>query len=80
MEKMIVALAELMPLVVVSTIGVMATLWLLKDKRNKNEWEMQDGYLNLQFLKRYPVYQANLKLSLEDQGDANRVQRKTISR
>lgn len=79
MGNLIVSLAELMPYVAVSTVGVIVTLWLLKDKRNKSEWEMRDGYLNLQFLKRYPLYRENIPILLEGHGDVDRIQRKTIS-
>lgn len=78
--QLILMVLEQIPLVAVLGVLAYTALWLVSDRRNKNEWDVQNVYLESQMRKRYKLANKHLTVSLEDQGDSSRINRnETIS-
>jgi hypothetical protein len=71
---------ESVPMIVVLGMLAYAALWLVSDRRNKNEWDVQNVYLESQLRKRYKLANRDIKVALDDQGETDRIDRPTTNR
>lgn len=63
---LLIMLFQYAPYALVLTILSLWAVGLTEDRRNKNEWDVRDKYLEYQMLKRYPLSRAKITVNLHE--------------